>query len=121
MKRAFSILLLLLVGCVQTTYYFKPGGTQQEFSKDIYECERDTRLAASSFKQPRKQDSQTGYHIHGNTVTPSRQPDGWASLYNLGSQLREQADTEDFFNLCMRAKGYTIEQEEGSAQGRFQG
>jgi len=41
MKR-LPILVLLLSGCA-TTQYHKPGVTEADLIRDVYECERDTR------------------------------------------------------------------------------
>jgi hypothetical protein len=37
------MLLSLLVGCVSQTEFNKQNSTQENYNKDSYECERDTR------------------------------------------------------------------------------
>ena len=42
---------LLLAACVQGTpeRFYKKGATADDYSRDTYECERDTRVVAASF------------------------------------------------------------------------
>jgi hypothetical protein len=98
----------LVVGCGPTLHWYKDGLTQASFSQDRYECERDTRMAEASFRQPRQPDSRTGYQVMGNSVVPYQQYDAWAGISNLGATLGEVADRKRFFQGCMEARGYVL-------------
>jgi hypothetical protein len=45
----FAATLCVLALCSCTTYYTKPGGTEAQFRKDNYECERDAAQAGLGF------------------------------------------------------------------------
>ena len=51
MRRALALLLLVapLAGCGGPDIWDKAGGTQADFQKDSYACERDARTVAASF------------------------------------------------------------------------
>jgi hypothetical protein len=43
------VLLLFVSGCSEPYAWIKAGASNDDFRRDAYECERDTRMAATSF------------------------------------------------------------------------
>ncbi len=75
-----------LSGCAtEPVYWYKPGFTQQEFTRDTYECERDTRAVLPAPYIPPGQEQYWGW-------------------YGLGHQGQQQG----FFQRCMEARGYGL-------------
>jgi hypothetical protein len=47
---AIALCLTALAGCdTQGGQWYKQGATQDDFNRDSYECERDTRMASGTF------------------------------------------------------------------------
>ncbi len=91
-KRLALLLVILFVGVISsgcTTYWYKPGVTEQEFARDSYECERDARML------PRTPQSITR-GAYGQTIY-SDPTLGWGDV----------AAQAGMFERCMAAKGYT--------------
>ena len=53
MKRTVIVLAVLaslsLAGCADERRLYRDNTSQADYQKDAYECERDTRMSASSF------------------------------------------------------------------------
>ena len=90
MKTMLLGMCFLLVGCA--THWDKAGGTYEGFLRDSYECERDMRMANSSFD------------------TSSQQANPPANAAGaVGASLSSWSDTfarRAFFERCMYSKGY---------------
>ena len=102
-----SIAVPLLSGCASSIRYdlLASGKSEQQYNVDSYECERDTRMAAASFAQPRQPDSST-YQVSGNTIYQRSAPDPATAMANLGASLTEIGDRREFMRRCMAAHGY---------------
>jgi hypothetical protein len=75
-----ACLALALAGCAKPMIWDKSGATQQEFNKDSYECERDTR--------------QSGYFGQCGLII----------------EAQHRCAYQVFYQHCMVAHGYTLRQ-----------
>lgn len=100
----FIFSLIILPSCTQQFHFYKEDATEGEFRVDVYECERDTRMASSGFKRSRPVEAASYYGVD-NTVTQSP-PAAWASVADLSETFRERAEINNFYVSCMKARGY---------------
>jgi len=42
-------MLVVGTGCAERTLWDRPGATEADYRRDVYECERDARMATASF------------------------------------------------------------------------
>ena len=88
------VLAVLLSGCA--SLWSKPNSSDQEFARDRYECERDSRSVASSVPVPYP----AGGHYSPYTA------EGRA-MGNLGATLERVGLELSVFSDCMVARGWT--------------
>mgnify|MGYP001560745287 CR=1 FL=1 len=90
-----GVLFVGLAGCTQV-WVMPPGGTEAQFQRDAYVCERD---AAGLPYAPR-----TVYpQIPGGYGAPGQ------GLADLAGALGNRAQRDRLFNQCMEAAGYRQE------------
>ena len=104
--KLFLLAFFFLTSCTQQFHFYKQDGTEREFRADVYECERDTRMAAGSFTRPRVPDSQRGYTYDAYGTLRRQPPSPFASIGNLAATLGEKKDSDNFYVRCMEARGY---------------
>jgi hypothetical protein len=86
---AALLVALLLVGCAAPSRLVsrKAGGTQPEFDQDNYACTQESRTSWSG----------------GGSGLPG-------ALAMQGAKDRAQKESRHLYTLCMRARGYTVEE-----------
>jgi hypothetical protein len=77
----------MLVGCAAlNAVWYKPGGTQQEFARDRYECMASSQMSVSQAA------------VNGSATPAYGSVNGAASSYTTTN--------EPLFSACMQARGY---------------
>lgn len=108
-----TAITLLVVGCAQTTYWLKAGGSQDEFNRVQAGCQNESY----SLPLSQAQQSAPNYRITAQvdrfggvraTATPFKAPyqalgDGFSSL---AASLDNIAQREQFVRNCMIANGW---------------
>jgi hypothetical protein len=90
---------LIIMGCAQNHVWTKPGITQDQFRKDLYECERDIM----GFPYPPNYPSSVyTSNPDANLIAASK------DLENAGLQLAHNARRQEMFIRCMESKGYIL-------------
>lgn len=108
MRISIFFTILFLSGCATQVYWhFPPGGTQQDFARDDYECINST----TSVYQPQTQQQtvvvQQNNTYGNNTAVVTNPPDGWAgSLQKSLASMPQSYTNPNMYKLCMQAKGY---------------
>ncbi len=74
--------VLTIIGC-RSMAWFKPGATEAEFNKDVYECMRENQQVVS--------------RTYGNR-------------YGVGSSSGVTV-SEEMYNACMMARGYSLKEQ----------
>lgn len=101
---------IFFLGCTQQFHFYKEDTTEREFRVDVYECERDTRMASSGFQRVRPQETTGYYYGADGSISPlhpfSHSPSPWASVADLSETFRERAEINNFYVSCMKARGY---------------
>ena len=105
--------LLLLSGCASVYWHFPPGGTQQDFARDEYECLYSTTTVYQPQSQQQtvvvQQNNTYGNNtavVNGNTA-PSGFAGGMAeSLSNSLASMPQSYTNPNMYKLCMQSKGY---------------
>ena len=95
--------LLVLCGCSQSAWTH-PVKNQDEFKRDSYECELEVRQVSASFQRPRQPEPQWPSAADAYGAPIGR------AFSNLGAELGEADDRRAFFNRCMEARGYRLQQ-----------
>ncbi len=102
---ALGVVVTALVGCSGPMWVIPPGGTQQQFRRDSYECERDAAMLPASPRPAPLAPSYTGQvYPGGYTVTP--QPNPGQGFMDLSATLGDRAQREGLLARCMESKGY---------------
>jgi hypothetical protein len=96
-----GLLATIVVGCVAELVFDQGAKSNEEFSRDSYECERDTRMSAASFQQPRQT-------LLNQPDRLAQTADVLASISNLLAPLAEKEAAQKFFARCMTTQGYQI-------------
>jgi hypothetical protein len=96
---AAAAVIIILTGCSKTLWIIPPGGSEQQLSRDSYECRRD---AATLTPAPRSASPPSTGFVHpspGYTMAPQGRQD-------LGTAPGDQAQEEGLVARCMESKGY---------------
>jgi uncharacterized lipoprotein YajG len=85
MKTVIALLvgMALLAGCATQAKitWNKPGATQEEFNRDVYECTQETRVSGTA---------------------------AGSLVFVAAANARTQKQANELFKLCMKARGYEI-------------
>jgi len=120
MKKVLPM-VLLLAGCAHPTMWSKPGGSEQQFYADRYECEQQAAgsypsapqqvMTSPGVSMPQQQTTQTNCQMYGNQMQCTSQPTGAnTAIYNRPPQyMTVDANAGGRANAarsCLMAKGY---------------
>ena len=94
-----TIFSLVVLGCSQNLVWTKPGLIQEQFRKDLYECERDIMGLPYPPNYP---SSVYVDNPSANLIAAGK------DLENAGLQLASNARRQKMFIRCMESKGYNL-------------
>lgn len=113
--------LALLAGCAGPTKWSKPGGSEQQFYADRYECEQQAAssypnapqqiMTSPGYTAPQQQNTQTNCTMYGNQMNCNSQQSGInTAIYNRPPQYAtvdaNAGARGNAARSCLMAKGY---------------
>ena len=112
MRLVLCLLLALLSGCAQYQWQ-KVGSSQNEFNRDIYECQNQaartypvavvSQQLTTGYTAPSQTSCYGGGGMVNCTTTPGQHFPGTVSTVDVNANNRSQAG-----NQCMYARGYRL-------------
>ena len=101
-----GVVVAALVGCSGPMWIIPPGGTDQQFRRDSYECERDAAMLPASPRSAPLPPSYTGQVYPGGAYTVTPQPNPGQGFQDLSAALGDRAQREGLLARCLESKGY---------------
>jgi hypothetical protein len=120
MLAASGLAALALTGCA--TKWTKPGGSEQQFYSDRYQCEQEAAgayqaaptqiMTSPGYSAPQQQQTQTNCYMVGNQMTCNSQSTGVnTAMYNrpptYATVDANSGNRTNAVRSCLMARGYS--------------